>query len=161
MPNGNRAEDIYCDIWKPKRDIKTLYYQWLCALNTSKGASRLGSEKNPDKIPKNIVRSGVRPAASRIPDDTWCMLNLGSKMLFKDPRHDSTSIRNLFILKYYRWVRSNLLDCSVWETVSEVHIVMGTWFAFIIFPCVASIQHWLCLDRLPSIPQNLRTFGDF
>ncbi len=34
-------------------------------------------------------------------------------------------------------------------------VIMGTWFAFIIFPCVSSIQHW-CVPRsgYPRFPKN-------
>ncbi len=34
---------------------------------------------------------------------------------------------------------------------------MGTWFAFIIFPCVAGVQHW-CVPRsgYPRFPKKLR-----
>ncbi len=35
--------------------------------------------------------------------------------------------------------------------------VMGTWFAFIIFPCVASIQHWYVpRSGYPRFPKKLR-----
>ncbi len=42
-----------------------------------------------------------------------------------------------------------------------LYIVMGTWFAFIIFPVWPVYSIDVCLDWLPSIPQNLCTFGDF
>ncbi len=29
---------------------------------------------------------------------------------------------------------------------THMPFVMGTWFAFVVFPCVASVQHW-CVPR--------------
>ncbi len=34
----------------------------------------------------------------------------------------------------------------IWAKLEAINTVMGTWFALIIFPCVASIQHW-CVPR--------------